>query len=258
MCELFALSADHGVEITGLLRTFYSHSDNHPDGCGLALFSPGQNPEILRDPVRASRSAQLRSRLEKGVTAQGAIAHIRYATIGNVEAANCHPFVVRSMSGEYGVLAHNGTIFNYPPLSIYYQKQRGETDSERILLRLMDLLLNKERELGRGTTGEERFALWDEEFRRMAPGNKLNVLFRYADTLYVHTNCENTLYMRESSGVCVFATVPLDGAAWKPVPMTRLLAFRDGRLTASGRLHGFSYADNKEDLKYLYMAYSGL
>ena len=139
-----------------------------------------------------------------------------------------------------------------------YLKQLGETDSERILLRLMDLLLQKERGLGREVTREERFSLWEDEFERMAPGNKLNILFYYEDTLYVHTNCEKTLYMREGNGFCVFATVPLDSCSWKPVPMMRLLAFDNGCLTDCGRCHGCAYRENIEDLKYLYMAYAGL
>ena len=328
MCELFALSADHSVEITGWLRTFFSHSDRHPHGFGLALFPPfdlqsgtvrvsadasgadagrirasagasgasagrirasadadgadagavrvsadvrpglrlpapgraaaDDMPVILKGPEKASESSALQARLDEGVTARCAIAHIRRATVGNIEPANCHPFCVRSMSGRCGTLAHNGTIFSYPPLSIYYQKQLGETDSERILLRLMDLLLQKERGLGREATDEERFLLWEDEFARMAPKNKLNVLFCYAGTLYVHTNCEGTLCMREGCGSCAFATVPLDGSGWKPAPMMRLLAFRDGHPVACGRCHGHSYVENKEDLKYLYLAYSGL
>ena len=298
MCELFAVSADHSIDITGWLRTFFSHSDRHPHGCGLAVFPPQEKaessaascaeptmeetaekpaitqngtrtpscakpamdarPKVLREAVQASRSETLQALLAQGVTAQNAMAHIRRATVGNIETANCHPYVVRSMSGRYGTLAHNGTIFNYTPLNIYYQKQLGETDSERILLRLMDLLLQKERQLGRETTTEERFSLWEDEFEKMAPGNKLNVLFHYADTLYVHTNCEKTLYMRQGDGFRVFATVPLDSCPWTPVPMMRLLSFKNGHPMACGRCHGCAYVENKEDLKYLYMAYAGL
>ena len=271
MCELFAVSADHSIDITDWLRTFFSHSDRHPHGYGLAVFprhekrGPGEKPanqddrpEILREPAQASRSKTLAALLSQGIVAQNAIAHIRRATVGNVEPSNCHPFMVRSMSGRCGTLAHNGTIFSYSPLNIYYLKQLGETDSERILLRLMDLLLQKERGLGREVTREERFSLWEDEFERMAPGNKLNILFYYEDTLYVHTNCEKTLYMREGNGFCVFATVPLDSSSWKPVPMMRLLSFDNGCLTDCGRCHGCAYRENIEDLKYLYMAYAGL
>lgn len=288
MCELFAISADHSVDITGWLRTFFSHSDRHPHGYGLAIFPPhggtnapgtpvsykeasvpgapgtageaaiDERPVILREAVQASRSETLQTRLLEGIVAQDAMAHIRYATIGNVEPVNCHPYTARSMTGRYGTLAHNGTIFSYSPLNIYYQKQLGETDSERILLRLMDVLLQKERQLDRETTPVERFSLWEDEFERMAPGNKLNILFHYADTLYVHTNCEKTLFMRKGEGFCIFATVPLDAGSWSPVPMMRLLSFENGCPMACGRCHGCAYVENKEDLKYLYMAYAGL
>ena len=271
MCELFAVSADHSIDITDWLGTFFSHSDKHPHGYGLAVFPQHENkgysektpdmddtPEILREAVQASRSEKLAALLSQGFAAQNAIAHIRRATVGNVEPVNCHPFMLRSMAGRCGTLAHNGTIFSYSPLNIYYHKQLGETDSERILLRLMDLLLQRERQLGREMTREERFTLWEDEFERMAPGNKLNILFHYRDTLYVHTNCEKTLYMLEGDGLCLFATVPLDSCPWKPVPMMRLLSFENGCLMDCGRCHGCAYRENPEDLKYLYMAYAGL
>ena len=43
MCELFAVSADHSIDITDWLRTFFSHSDKHPHGYGLAVFPQHEN-----------------------------------------------------------------------------------------------------------------------------------------------------------------------------------------------------------------------
>ncbi len=41
MCELFGISSARPVRLNALLREFYSHSGEHPDGWGLATFHDG-------------------------------------------------------------------------------------------------------------------------------------------------------------------------------------------------------------------------
>ncbi len=59
------------------------------------------------------------------------IAHARAASTGGATLPNTHPFVVGGI-----VLAHNGTIKNFDPVTKF--KPKGETDSERLLLVLAD------------------------------------------------------------------------------------------------------------------------
>lgn len=258
MCELFALSAGHSVEIGGLLTTFFSHSPDHPHGYGLALYPSGEKPRITKEPVRACDSGTLREFLRSGVSARHALAHIRYATIGNVREENCQPYAALSAAGRWCTLIHNGTIFDYPPLDRYYRLQRGDSDSERILLWLLDLLREEELKLGREAGEEERFRLFERAASSCSRGNKLNLIFRYGGVLYVHTNCRETLFVRRGKDASIFATVPLDEGEWEPVPLMRLLAFRDGELIRSGQFHGNEYIQREEDLKFIYMAYAEL
>lgn len=62
------------------------------------------------------------------------VAYIRYATVGRIEAANCHPFVWDDQSGRTWTLVHNGTLFESGPTSTFVTQQEGATDSERLLL----------------------------------------------------------------------------------------------------------------------------
>lgn len=76
--------------------------------------------------------------------------------------------------------------------------------------------------------------------------------------MYVHTNYAASLYYKEIDGGRIFATMPLDGEYWQPVPFTRLLAYKDGKLVFEGTNHGNEYVDREENLKYLYQIFSSL
>lgn len=64
--------------------------------------------------------------------------HIRLATIGSVKALNCHPYSGVDCTGRTWTLMHNGTICSGNRLMPYYRVQKGNTDSERIFLYLLD------------------------------------------------------------------------------------------------------------------------
>ena len=66
MCELLGMSAARDTDVTELLREFYSHSDRHPNGWGLAIRHHG-TMEITKEPVRASRSERLGTMLASGI-----------------------------------------------------------------------------------------------------------------------------------------------------------------------------------------------
>ena len=136
--------------------------------------------------------------------------------------------------------------------------QSGDTDSERILLYLVEEI-NQAHMLRRKTlSGEERFRLLDDILVSMSKGNKLNLLIYDGEYMYVHTNYADSLFYKEIDGGLVFATVPLDKEVWKPVPFTTLLAYRDGQLVFTGTNHGNVYVDSEENMKYLYQIFSNL
>ena len=257
MCEVFGLSGKGLRQINEELREFYSHSDCHPNGWGLAVLEHGMyNWE--KEPVCANKSRYLKERLSEPILARTAMAHIRYATIGNEEWRNCHPFCGKDRSGQQWILEHNGTIFDYPPMDRYVNVQKGETDSERILLYFIDSINRRMDEQAGVLSEEERFAILDGLVQDIAPGNKLNLVFSDGKWLYVHTNCAGTLYIRREEDFVMFSTQPLSQGEWQPLPFMQLLAFEEGRLCAEGKKHSGEYREDRRSVEQLYLAYSGL
>lgn len=133
MCELFGLTGPDEITVNEYLRTFFSHSADHPNGWGIAVLT-GAEANIEKEPVAAFRSSYLKERLKTPLRAANLMAHIRFATRGYMRYENCHPFMKRDISGRPWILMHNGTIFSCPLLNNYIYTQSGQTDSERILL----------------------------------------------------------------------------------------------------------------------------
>ncbi|MGM9649308.1 MAG: class II glutamine amidotransferase [Butyricicoccaceae bacterium] len=255
MCELFGFSSAKPMTINGWLKEFYTHSSQHPHGWGLALLN-GHEVSIEKEPIQATKSRYLKERLKQNITERTVLAHIRYATIGNLEYANCHPYTATDSTGRQWTLIHNGTIFDYPQLSEYISIQQGSTDSERILLYLIDCMNRKTKENGAPLDKRQRFELLDSVVCDMAAGNKLNLMIYDEELLYVHTNYAHSLYFMQQDDVVVITTQPLSRGEWLPVPFTTLLAYSDGALLYTGTEHGQEYIEQPEHLKLLYLAFA--
>jgi glutamine amidotransferase len=186
------------------------------------------------------------------------MAHIRKATMGEVSFSNTHPFIKRDDSGRTWVLVHNGTIFESPVLSAYQYNQEGETDSERILLYIVDQLNKHYVSEQNCFDVNERIKLIENIIKRLSAGNKLNIMLFDGDYFYVHTNEEGTLYKSEHSGSVIFATHPLQKSGWDEAPQNRLLVYKDGQLIHEGENHHHSYVEDEEKIKLLFLGYSGL
>lgn len=257
MCELFGFCSRKSSAINEYLKEFYTHSSGHPHGWGLA-YMDGYEVNIEKEPMKASSSNYLKKRLSVPVEVKNALAHIRYATIGNVEYRNCHPYTGKDVSGRRWTMIHNGTIFDYPPLNKYVGIQKGDTDSERILLYLIDQMNEAIGASKHVLKEEDRFWIVNTMLVNMSAGNKLNLLLYDGELLYVHTNCAGTLHMMENKDQVMFSTEPLGMGEWKPVPFTTLLAYQDGKQVFQGTNHGKEYIESEENLKFLYQIFSEL
>ena len=310
MCQIFGYCGTGRLELRHMLKEFYSHSDRHPNGWGLAVLE-GDRAKIEKETLEASKSPRLAKRLEESVTAPTVQAHIRYATIGHVELENCHPFTGKDADQRTWTLVHNGTIFDFSPTNKYFWEQKGETDSERILLYLLDLLGEAGRRKGSPLNDEERFAVLEDAIGRMAKGNKLNLLIYDGELLYVHTNFAGSLFSCRTPEGMIFSTEPLRGGdskeseenhrnlpsakekpenpaakekpenltskenpanpaeaektseeknkeEWNAVPMMTLMAYKNGELVHTGKMHGNEYFEDEEALGQLYLAFAGL
>lgn len=258
MCELFGLNSAVNVSINAKLKEFFTHSKDHPHGWGLALFYDKDAVSLEKEPVAAYKSRYLKERLRRDISISSMLAHIRYATVGVMDYSNTHPFVYRDISGRNWTLIHNGTIFDYAPLRKYTFTQEGNTDSERVLMYIVDRMNEAIREAGRKLTRQERFNVLDEIVSDMAKGNKLNLLIYDSSVMYVHTNFKDSLYYQKTGDTIFFSTRPLSLGKWEPVPFTQLLAFRKGVLKFSGRIHGNEYIENQGDIQMLYREFSNL
>lgn len=257
MCELFGFSGKQPEKLNQPLKEFFAHSVEHPHGWGLALLE-GNTVAIEKEPIQASKSSYLKERLREPILVKTALAHIRYATIGNTEWRNCHPFTQLDNTGRRWTLVHNGTIFDCEAMNGYVRVQHGDTDSERILLYLVDSINQRTEELGHPLTAEERFTVLDKLVIAISPNNKVNLLIFDGELLYVHTNYAASLYQRESENGIYISTQPLALGRWKPVPFMQLLAYRENQLVYTGTKHQNEYFVDEERVKLLYLAFSEL
>jgi glutamine amidotransferase len=230
-----------------------------------------------------------------------ALAHIRYATIGEVARENSHPFTGYDVTGRQWTLLHKGTVFDYDPLNPYLHVQAGSTDSERILLLLIDEVNRATADKGAPLEADERFELFDSLMQKMSPGNALNLIVYDSDQFSVHANYADALNMLTLETGIVLSTAHLaagdgvgsasetasgagsdtvsdaegDGTAtdaerggspgtpavlaqWQPVPLCQALAYKRGRLVATGTAHPHQYFDNEQDTIHLYQDYAAL
>lgn len=257
MCELLGVTAKRKIIMNELLMTFFSHSTEHRNGWGLALLDTDP-VTIDREPVMAISSPFLLDRLGSRIKTSKCIGHIRRATIGGDCRNNTHPFARYDISGRQWVLAHNGTIFDAEMLAPYRFVQEGSTDSERILLCIVDRMGEIYRHKGEAPGADERIQIVEDTVRTIVPGNKVNLLIYDGELFYVHKNEKGTLYQKEVEDGMLFSTQPLDGGVWTEFPQNQLMVYRDGDLVYAGSKHDCTYVHNEEKMRLLYLAYSGL
>ncbi len=253
MCEIFGTNFPSKETVNSYLDTFFSHSDKHPHGWGLAT---GEEDHLLieKEPVQATKSTYLHYRLTSDIHAKTTLAHIRYATMGHVEYENCHPFQKKDNTGRIWTLIHNGTIFEYPEMEPYIQIQKGQTDSERILLYFLENI----NEVGKELSVQERCELLDKLVIKLSVGNKINFMLFDEEILYVHCNYYGSLHYLNKNDGYIFSTQPLSNEPWRRFPFTQMMAFKDGRVLYEGTPHGHEYVEIPEHTKFLYTIFSDL
>src|SRR4051812_36499481 len=137
MCRLFGLHA--GTDV--VTATFWlldapdslaEQSRRNPDGTGLGVFDEHGRPEVHKEAMAAWQDVDFASDSHQ-MTGTTFIAHVRYATTGELDVRNTHPF---SQDGR--IFAHNGVLEG---LDVIDERLRevgtddlvlGQTDSERV------------------------------------------------------------------------------------------------------------------------------
>ena len=135
MCRLFGMStAPQRVRATFWLLdaadSLAVQSRREPDGVGLGYFDADGRPRVHKEPVAAWRDAEFAAEARE-VAAATFIAHVRYATTGELSPVNTHPF-----AEDGRLFAHNGVVGDLPRLERELGDAaglvRGDTDSERL------------------------------------------------------------------------------------------------------------------------------
>ena len=263
MCELFAVNAGRPVVVNDYLTEFFDHSHVHRDGWGISWrrddAAAGGDPVFLhREPVPAYESDYIPRMLAHPVAARRLEAHIRFSTAGRLCEENCHPFRGEDISGRDWTLIHNGILFNEELLASYDLKEAGDTDSERAMLFLLDVLdeaaLRSFGVLDFSTT----FSALSGAIGQISNLNRLNLILDDGTYTYVHTNTsEDTLHFRQlADDAIVISTQPLGGekerALWHPVPRNRLITYRDGRIVRTSKPHGYVFCEAILELRKVY------
>ncbi len=250
MCELFGVSSRMHVQINDYLYEFYSHCEEHPHGWGLAIMQ-GNTSIIQKQPVKANQSDELKKLLLQDIIVEHAFAHIRLATMGYTDSFNCHPFSQIDNSGRTWTLIHNGTIFKFEDLNKYTSKQVGETDSERILLYIIDEVNSWQDELERSLNAEECFQLLNEIITDLAKGNKLNIMIFNGEILFVHTNYRDSLYYMEKDDSMFLSTRPLTKDKWNQMPINTLIGIINSKVAFRGKTHDNEFVVTEENFNFL-------
>ena len=225
MCEIFCFNSNTPKQVNKCLECFYEHSDEHPHGWGLATM---QSDEFIiqKEPVKATCSKHLKDILSNPIVGKNVFAHIRLATVGEIISPNCHPFTEADDNNRSWMLIHNGTIFDYPELDKYKDKENGDTDSERILLYIIDKVNEFESAKGAPSTIKERFNLLAGIISDLSKNNKLNIMIYDGDLTYIHSNMRESLYYLKN-----------DDEDWKEVEMNKLFGLIDGNIVFESEEH---------------------
>jgi glutamine amidotransferase len=135
MCRLFGMSGgDRRVRATFWLLeapdSLARQSRREPDGTGVGWFDVEARPQLSKQPLPAYADPEF-AREARELESTVFVAHIRYATTGEVELRNTHPFEQRGR-----LFAHNGVILDLERLEHELGADRsllqGDTDSERL------------------------------------------------------------------------------------------------------------------------------
>ena len=237
MCEIFCFNSNKPKQVNECLECFYNHSDEHPHGWGLANLKSDEFV-IEKEPVKASFSTHLREILSNPIIGKNVFAHIRFATVGEIISPNCHPFIRADDSSRSWMLIHNGTIFDYPELEKYREYEKGDTDSERILLYIIDRVNQFEKDKGALSTIRERFNLLSEIIADMSKDNKLNLMISDGDMTYIHSNMDGSLYyLINDDGILIASTPVNDDENWLKVEMNKLFGLIAGQIVFESEPH---------------------
>jgi len=209
MCELLGLAFNKPISPGLSFRGFRHRAGGNKHGWGLAAITPTKS-RITKEPIRADQSAVSQSlRDDHTLAAPIFIGHVRFASRGEVNLKNTHPFT-RRINGSDFVFAHNGT------LSIDQLNRRdagtflveGSTDSELAMCVLLSWM-TRDKVDHHDYTRIERF------LKDLNVAGNLNLLFSDGQRLYGYHDVSGYNGLCWTHRKAPFCQVSLRDEDWK-------------------------------------------
>lgn len=229
MCDLFAMSCNDEDRATRSLPIFSEYAGSNPDGWGVGWFK-GNKAEVRRAPCRADLDERFYDSIDEA-RSRNLIAHIRYATQGELDECNCHPFI-RHYNGRDWMMAHNGWVTGAGG----HPGAEGDTDSETIFHEIMD----KVSEYQNSGTLRGKYQALKKAIINVFDSHhgtiNLNLLISDGNMLYAFNHYgRKPMYMLRRSksygGAILISTKQLtDYENWEVIPKDRLLCINNGEI----------------------------
>ncbi len=265
MCELFAMSSSHPVNVKIALNEFALHggiSGPHKDGWGIAYYDEG-DITLIREANSAGNSDWMEFIRDHDIRSTLMLSHIRAATKGGLHLKNTHPFH-RELAGRMHTFIHNGTLVDiekHPGLQLGAYRPIGDTDSEYAFCILLDWMQSLWLHSKTIPSIPARFEVVSRFARTIDTLGNANFIYADGQTMFVHAH-RRPLRNGESGppglhvllrgclpkhppkvegltlarthhrqSVVLVASVPLTDEDWYPLKEGEILAIEDGILT---------------------------
>lgn len=255
MCQLLGMNCNTPTDILFSFEGFHrrgGQTDHHADGWGIAFFE-GKGVRLFLDDKPSADSPVANLVRQYPIKSENVIAHIRKATQGIVNLANCHPFQ-REIWGQYWIFAHNGDLKDFAPETGCYYNPVGCTDSEAAFCYLMEQLRKRwcqppsEDELFEAIAtlaaelhqhGTFNFMLSNGDWLIAHGSSNLHYIVRQAPFPQAHlvdddVTVDFNTVTTPNDRVAVIATLPLtDNECWTAIQCGQSVMFRGGQAIRS-------------------------
>lgn len=144
MCQLLGMNCNVPTDICFSFEGFCERggkTGDHQDGWGIAFFE-GKACRTFLDTEPSIKSPIAKLVKEYPIKSLNTLAHIRKASIGEVNLSNTHPFI-REAWGQNWIFAHNGDLWNFDPLINGRFQPVGTSDSEKAFCVILNTLIEK-------------------------------------------------------------------------------------------------------------------
>ena len=197
MCQLFGLNSARPIIPNFLLRGFFCRggkTSDHEDGWGVGYYRE-YKPHLKVRKSSAYLCKDAQRFLKNELLTSNLVAHVRKATVGNIDQINSHPFA-RQLWGCTWIFAHNGDLKQFSPHVLDEYQPIGHTDSETAFAYLMTRLYQRF-----GNTSPDITSL-TEEIRQFAEEvsqyGTFNFILLVGDLMFVHGTTD--LYWMHQQG----------------------------------------------------------